>query len=184
MNVSASFPKQAKMSKLSHWSHISPTRIGSWSRKVWEFCAWRRNASVCVSITAALTSINQHKMQLARIPYLVRGASKLQLSHPLNKRNYIPPSQHAKKSVSSPFRENVIHNKTHRNSQKVRVLNLKAKLQWFIVFHISILGAGSFFEGNNRTTPPWQRDWVQSSSMMRAFLRLLMKFVFEMDKSK
>ena len=30
-------------------------------------------------------------MQLARIPYLVCGASKLQLYHPLNKRLYIPP---------------------------------------------------------------------------------------------
>jgi len=36
-------------------------------------------------------------MQLARIPYLVCGASKLQLSHPLNKRNYIPPSEEVKK---------------------------------------------------------------------------------------
>jgi len=37
-------------------------------------------------------------MQLARIPYLECGASKLQLSHPLNKRNYVPLSEQAKKS--------------------------------------------------------------------------------------
>jgi len=36
-------------------------------------------------------------MQLARIPYLVCGASKLQLFHPLNKQNHIPPSEQAKK---------------------------------------------------------------------------------------
>jgi len=36
-------------------------------------------------------------MQLARIPYLVGGASKLQLSHLLNKQNCIPPSEQAKK---------------------------------------------------------------------------------------
>ena len=35
-------------------------------------------------------------MQLARIPYLVCGASKLQISHPLNKWNYIPPSEQGK----------------------------------------------------------------------------------------
>ena len=36
-------------------------------------------------------------MQLVGIPYLVCGASKLQLSHPLNKRNNIPPTEQAKK---------------------------------------------------------------------------------------
>ena len=117
----------------------------------------------------------QHKMQLARISCLVCGAIKLQLTHPLNKRNYISPglypgghrgrshprspplkkcvgrslklldarkkcgplsensspllmpkavygpASHSltkrKKLLSSRFREDVIYNKTHRNSQ-------------------------------------------------------------------
>ena len=48
-------------------------------------------------------------------------------SIPLNKRNYIPhPLNKRKKSVSSRFREDVIHNKTHRNSHESESLNLKA----------------------------------------------------------
>jgi len=99
-------------------------------KKVREFYVWRRNASACVSITAALTSISQHKMQLARIPYLVCGASKLQLSHHLNKWNYIPSLKQRKKSFSSRFREDVIHNKTHRNWQWKWEFELESILLW------------------------------------------------------
>ena len=51
---------------------------------------------------------------------------KLQSSHPLNKRNYIPPSEQAKKSVLSRFREDVIHNKHIGIYNESESLNLKA----------------------------------------------------------
>ena len=96
-------------------------RIRSWSIKVREFCVWRWNESACVQITVALTSISQQKMLQACIPYLVCGASKPQLPHPLNKQTTSHPLNKRKKSVSSRLRENGIHNKTSEFTMKVRV---------------------------------------------------------------
>jgi len=55
-----------------------------------------------------------------------------------------------------------------------------------LIYSISYsnLGSWSFVWGAKPTKPPRRRDWVQSSLMMRARLRLLMRFVIEMDKNK
>ena len=69
-------------------------------------------------------------MQLARIPYLVCGASRLQLFHPLKSETTSHSLNTRKKSVSSRFKEDIIHNKTHRNSQWKWGFEFESILLW------------------------------------------------------